>query len=318
MNTGLTVDFGNALFGMLADIAGDIILRTDAHGFIERASPGLSHSGIELGEFLIAPHIADLADPRFCADVNDYCRDALCGASKLDCVEFPLARSFGLQERALAERNQEEHRWFALRLRPSPGSYGEPSGAMGMLRSIAKRRSLEDRLLSTSLTDHLTGLGNRRAFLATLSERMAQNQGGVMALVDVDSFKALNLRYGPSSADEMIRAFADFLRVMLRDDHCLARLGGARFAFVLAEEDAAMALGQTADILRTFADLSVGQSKAEPTVTASAGLAVVENSIDRVLAGAERALILAGASGGGKAELAEGLPHYLARDRRSA
>lgn len=315
MSMGLSADFGNALFGMLADIAGDMILRTDSLGFIEDSSPGLDRLGIDLEGLLIAPHIADLADLRFAGEVRDYCRDALCGTANTDCVEFPLARAASAGS---GEEARGEPRWFALRLRRAPGQDGSGNGALGMLRSIEGRRSLEDRLLASAQTDHLTGLGNRRAYLAMLSRHLAEAAGGVVALIDVDSFRALNLRFGPASGDEMICAFADFLRVMLPEGHCLARLGGARFAFFLPDDDGFAALDKAEEIVRTFAALSHESARDGPVVTASAGLALLDGTLDSALANAERALILAKAAGGTRAELAQGLPYYLTQGRLRA
>lgn len=322
MNTGLTVDFGNALFGMLADIAGDVILRTDGKGFMQAASPGLGRLGVDLGRYLIAPHVADLADLRFADGVRQYCRDALGGTAKLDCVEFPLARVASADPVSGLGADEPEPRrepqWFALRLRRAPGLGGNGDGALGMLRSIEGRRSLEDRLLASALTDHLTGLGNRRAYLATVSRHLAEGAGGVVALIDVDSFRALNLRFGPASGDEMISAFADFLRVMLPEERCLARLGGARFAFFLPDDDGVAALEKAEEIVRTFAELSHESARDGPMISASAGLALLDGSLDQALANAERALILAKASGGMRAELAQGLPYYLTQGRLRA
>ncbi|MBA4163270.1 MAG: hypothetical protein C0510_01350 [Erythrobacter sp.] len=320
MSMGSTVDFGNALFGMLADIAGDIILKTDNLGFIEGASPGLDRLGFDLEGLLIAPHIADLADLRFAGEVRDYCRDALGGTAKVDCIEFPLARAASVDV-GVGSGGPEARRapqWFALRLRRAPGEGGNARGALAMLRSIEGRRSLEDRLLASALTDHLTGLGNRRAYLAMLSRHLAEGAGGVVAMIDVDSFRALNLRFGPASGDEMICAFADFLRVMLPEGRCLARLGGARFAFFLPDDDGVAALDKAEEIVRTFAALSHESARDGPVVTASAGLAMLDGSLDQALANAERALILAKAAGGTRAELAQGLPYYLTQGRLRA
>lgn len=318
MNLGSTVDFGNALFGMLADIAGDIILKTDNLGFIEGASPGLDRLGFDLEGLLIAPHIADLADRSFAADVRGYCKQALGGTAKVDCIEFPLVRAASTGFGAGEPEPRKEPQWFALRLRRAPGEGGNARGALGMLRSIEGRRSLEDRLLASALTDHLTGLGNRRAYLAMLSRHLAEGPGGVVALIDVDSFRALNLRFGPASGDEIIAAFADFLRVMLPEGHCLARLGGARFAFFLPDDDGVAALDKAEEIVRTFAELSFECARDGPMITASAGLALLDGSLDHALASAERALILAKAAGGTRAELAQGLPYYLTQGRLRA
>ena len=47
MNSWFSADGGPALYGILADIAGDIVLKTDADGFIEYASPDLRDLGFD-------------------------------------------------------------------------------------------------------------------------------------------------------------------------------------------------------------------------------------------------------------------------------
>ena len=62
MTIGLDVQDGGVLYGILADLGGDIVIKADRFGFIEDASQGLHRAGFDLSEQLIAPHIADLTD----------------------------------------------------------------------------------------------------------------------------------------------------------------------------------------------------------------------------------------------------------------
>jgi GGDEF domain-containing protein len=311
-------DFGNALFGMLADIAGDIILKTDRYGFIEQSSPGLPNIGLSTDGLLILPHISDLAAPHYARGVREYVRQALSGETQLECVEFPLASATS------PEADQTSHsterlvsKWFALRLRLAPGQTGQPNGALGMLRSIKRPHAIGAGLLGESDVDQLTGLGSRQAFDANLATRLADRRNDTMVLIEIDSFRSLHHRFGPSSRDEIICAFADFLLVMLGADSGLSRMKEARFAFFLEHREPSAARQQVEELLKTFAQLSSDFAGDAPGVFASAGLASLGENAALAISNAEKALILASTNGGSQAKIADDLPHYLAGKRRT-
>lgn len=89
-----------------------------------------------------------------------------------------------------------------------------------------------------SLTDWLTGLGNRRAFEEEVGRRLAAlsrstEQTGVLMLIDLDHFKQLNDTQGHDAGDEALRQVAELLRAQTRASDLAARLGGDEFALWL-------------------------------------------------------------------------------------
>jgi diguanylate cyclase (GGDEF)-like protein len=89
--------------------------------------------------------------------------------------------------------------------------------------------------------DHLTGVINRQAVLATLEteiERAARygNQLSVV-MVDLDHFKRLNDSHGHASGDLLLRLVADTLRTHVRSVDVVGRYGGEEFLLVLPETD---------------------------------------------------------------------------------
>ncbi len=111
-----------------------------------------------------------------------------------------------------------------------------------------------------AMTDDLTGLPNRRALYARLSELLGGEASRAvdgplphpftLVLVDLDRFKEVNDSLGHAVGDELLQAvgarFGDTLQD-LGTPHLLARLGGDEFAVVLDETsrpDAAVAVGQ--------------------------------------------------------------------------
>lgn len=93
-----------------------------------------------------------------------------------------------------------------------------------------------------AMTDALTGLANRRWFVAELATEANRRSrsGRPVSLVaaDLDDFKRVNDRHGHEVGDEVLRAFAGVLRATVRDIDTAARLGGEEFAILLPETDA--------------------------------------------------------------------------------
>lgn len=89
-----------------------------------------------------------------------------------------------------------------------------------------------------AFTDPLTGLSNRRglelAFEALRRAAVADPERQFAVLVlDLDRFKALNDSMGHAAGDAMLRAVAQRLRVVTRDEDTIARTGGDEFVLLI-------------------------------------------------------------------------------------
>jgi len=98
-------------------------------------------------------------------------------------------------------------------------------------------------LENISLTDDLTGLYNRKGFLALSTHRVklaSRNQEPFsVAFVDLDGLKQINDTYGHLEGDRALKDTADLLRECFRESDIIARLGGDEFAVFIAEADQA-------------------------------------------------------------------------------
>jgi diguanylate cyclase (GGDEF)-like protein len=109
-------------------------------------------------------------------------------------------------------------------------------------RSVAARRKAEELaaevkvLLADSreeaLTDHLTGLPNRRALVNHLGRALAAENEVVLALFDLDGFKSVNDTLGHPAGDALLRRRAEQLAQALGDRGTAYRLGGDEFCVV--------------------------------------------------------------------------------------
>ncbi|HUX36728.1 MAG TPA: GGDEF domain-containing protein [Rectinemataceae bacterium] len=96
-------------------------------------------------------------------------------------------------------------------------------------------------LSALSLRDPLTKAANWRYFeeyyLTAVSRARRGGRPLTLAFFDVDSFKAINDRYGHAAGDEVLKLVADAILPSIRPDDLLARLGGDEFALALADMD---------------------------------------------------------------------------------
>ena len=83
-----------------------------------------------------------------------------------------------------------------------------------------------------AVTDELTGVGNRREFLARLSQLPRDGSAAVL-LLDLDGFKAVNDQHGHSAGDLVLREVAHRFQAALPNDSFLARLGGDEFGVLI-------------------------------------------------------------------------------------
>jgi diguanylate cyclase (GGDEF)-like protein len=83
-------------------------------------------------------------------------------------------------------------------------------------------------------TDELSGLGNRRAFLEAVEQRIAEGRGGFsVVLLDLDRFKEVNDSLGHGAGDSLLHEVGVRLAARMRQGDVSARLGGDEFAVML-------------------------------------------------------------------------------------
>jgi diguanylate cyclase (GGDEF)-like protein len=105
-------------------------------------------------------------------------------------------------------------------------------------------RELTDELTRVrllSLTDELTGLPNRRAFMRRMEDEVArvQRYGFPLSfiLMDLDHFKAVNDELGHAAGDEVLRVYSKNILSIFRHHDMVARYGGEEFAVLLPNTD---------------------------------------------------------------------------------
>jgi diguanylate cyclase (GGDEF)-like protein len=130
------------------------------------------------------------------------------------------------------------------------------------------------RLRQEALHDTLTGLPNRRAFMARLAREAAQaGDGFALILCDMDNLKDVNDTFGHEAGDLALRLLGDALQTGLRRSDEAYRLGGDEFGVVLA---GASRLDAERVSRRLAAAVSVCAKSPLTSIEASFGIAVHE------------------------------------------
>ena len=117
-------------------------------------------------------------------------------------------------------------------------------------RELAARNTelerVNGRLEQASLTDPLTGLGNRRSLIKEMPRLLAQLDASApsgtrprmtLMLVDLDRLKPINDEHGHEAGDVAIEGVASLLRKCLRHNDRVVRWGGDEFVIVRAPSD---------------------------------------------------------------------------------
>jgi eukaryotic-like serine/threonine-protein kinase len=188
-----------------------------------------------------------------------------------------------------------------------PGAYGRAQAgvaeaflAQGAIAYDNARLFRKVEELAT--TDGLTSVANRRHFMDLAGQKLAaaRRHGLTLAalMLDLDHFKQVNDTYGHGTGDQVIRAVAQRLAAMIRQDDLLGRYGGEEFALLVHD---AAGVAELAERLRAVVAIDPIPTDDGPLpVTVSIGVATLETSdttADAILARADAALYQAKRAG---------------------
>lgn len=151
-------------------------------------------------------------------------------------------------------------------------------GAFNYLEILQKdgQRLTEElaRVHLLSLTDDLTGLPNRRAFLRHLGDEISRSERYgfplSIAIIDLDHFKSVNDQYGHPVGDAVLRNYAKNIFTILRNHDIVSRYGGEEFAVMLPNtqlEKALTALNKVLFRARKSRFMLDGASYSVPTIS---------------------------------------------------
>jgi diguanylate cyclase (GGDEF)-like protein/PAS domain S-box-containing protein len=182
---------------------------------------------------------------------------------------------------------------------------------LSVTRDITDRKRLETELRRQATTDSLTGIANRRHFLelATRETARAARLRTPMSvfIIDIDNLKEVNDAFGHAAGDAVLAAFARECLVALRETDLVARFGGDEFVVLLPDTEATVAQ-EVAERVRLHCSRTVttedGRDVSYSCCLGVASREEASDTLDEILARADRALYKAKASGRNRVEYA--------------
>ena len=106
-------------------------------------------------------------------------------------------------------------------------------------RDISRREQTEEYVYLNATRDSLTGLQNRRSFIARLEETLIlaarHHVPTSVGIVNLDGFTQLNKDLGNEEGDRILIFVANALRESLRGEDIIARSGGDEFCVLMPQ-----------------------------------------------------------------------------------
>jgi diguanylate cyclase (GGDEF)-like protein len=149
--------------------------------------------------------------------------------------------------------------------------------------------------------DALTGLPNRRTIMEYLRDRIENVSIGnpcAVLLIDIDHFKSINDTQGHQAGDRCLRAVGKIIAANIRHVDRAGRIGGEEFVILMPDTTSEMARMVGERLRSAIANADIRYANGDP-LTASIGVAVaaISDTVDSLLARADRALYQAKAQG---------------------
>lgn len=149
----------------------------------------------------------------------------------------------------------------------------------GTLIDITENRRLQQKLHAMAMSDELTGIANRRAFMQQLEQRWQYflrdaRQNCCVMLLDLDLFKQVNDQYGHDIGDKVLQRFAVEISSHLRVTDIFARLGGEEFVVLVNVSSQSDCFNLAEKLRLVVADCQFEFSGCEPfSISVSIGVA---------------------------------------------
>lgn len=179
-------------------------------------------------------------------------------------------------------------------------------GALGFILLVKERADQENRKLA--MTDSLTGIFNRRAFMESAEREMASAQRNglsfALLMLDLDNFKQINDDHGHATGDAVLVDVSKLMAARLRRQDTFGRHGGEEFCILLPATEAAGAMALAEELRKAVENnhLLIGNQRIAVTITIGVSVwharhANAPADFCRILSDADRALYQGKAAG---------------------
>ncbi|MCL2426270.1 MAG: GGDEF domain-containing protein [Oscillospiraceae bacterium] len=153
------------------------------------------------------------------------------------CNHCPLCKDAKNNVSSAFELNDISGRTFSVKHNAINWTDGKPA-TIFIFRDISQEKETNERLYSLAYIDQLTGVPNRQKLkedFSVIEDKLSQQEpiSGIVALFDLDHFKAINDTYGHNTGDVVLRRLTEHLSENSYFTNKLYRLGGDEFVILL-------------------------------------------------------------------------------------
>ncbi len=230
----------------------------------------------------------------------------------------------GADEKLLAAESRHQVRAIVETLANSARDMREANKALEERLALSRteignlQQSLEA-IRAESLTDPLTGLGNRKYFdrmiTAAIQSSRATGEPLSLLMFDIDHFKSFNDSYGHLTGDQVLRLVGMSLKHAVKSQDITARYGGEEFAILLPNAALRQALMVAEQIRHRVMDKelkkkSTGEILGRVTISVGVSLLKPGDDIDTLIERADACLYAAKRSGRNRV-ICETDPEYV-------
>lgn len=145
-------------------------------------------------------------------------------------------------------------------------------------KQVAKLQNDLNKYKTESVTDHMTGLYNRKYMEMKMTEEIDRfNRTGIpfcIVLIDLDHFKSVNDNYGHLIGDQVLKHLASLMKDNIRKTDFAFRYGGEEFMMLLTNVDVRNATHVCEQIRKKLEETNFSLKDKSFNVTASFGISL--------------------------------------------
>ena len=231
----------------------------------------------------------------------------------------------GASEKLSAAKDREQIQAVVETLVKSTREMRDTNKALEARLTLSKseignlQQSLEA-IRAESLTDPLTGLGNRKYFdrmiEMAVQSALANSEPLSLLMFDIDHFKSFNDSYGHLTGDQVLRLVGMSLKQTIKGQDITARYGGEEFAVVLPNTALRQALTVADHIRRAvmakeLKKKSTGEILGRVTISVGVSMLKADDDADALIERADGCLYAAKRNGRNRV-VCEVDPEYVA------
>jgi diguanylate cyclase (GGDEF)-like protein/PAS domain S-box-containing protein len=191
----------------------------------------------------------------------------------------------------------DEVKWLYIRGKGIKNSDGRTVKLVGSITDVTDRKRYEEKIEYIAYYDTLTNLLNKNYFVLE-SKKYLENHDfnsakGALVFIDLDDFKRVNDTLGHNSGDQLLKVFAEVLKVGFRENDLIARYGGDEFLVLMPEIEDKFKIEEICKNVSNMLQQCIKIKDKDINVTASMGIAVIPDDgtdIDVLIKNADTAM----------------------------